>query len=176
MAQADAGQTDERERMGEVMDLEAIRKEMRLKELKEELPDLNTALMQMVTRLRDEVELDHRLKGALGLRTTKSVFADGLEVEYTLENVSIDIIRKIVALRFKGYRIEDIPESELGPYLMTAMEIFITESGHPAKTFTAAPDGITDTIGYVQDIVPMVFVNQNPNLITNFGGFGNGAR
>lgn len=162
--------------MGAVVDLEKIRREMRLNEIKADLPGINTAMMQTLIRMRADVELDHRLKGALGLRTTKSVFADGLEVEYTLENVSIDIIRKVVALRFKGYRIAEIPESELGPYLMTAMEIFITESGRPAKTFTAAPDGITDVIGYVQDIVPMVFVNQNPNLITNFGGFGNGTR
>lgn len=169
MAQADAGQADERERMGEVMDLEAIRKEMRLKELKEELPDLNTAFYQLMIRLREEVELDHRLKGALGLKTTKSAMADGLEVEYTLENKSLEVIRKIVALRFAGYDVAEIPESEIGPYLMTAMQVFITEGGRPARTWTAKHGDVTDTIGYVQDVVPMVFA-KIPGSITSFGG------
>lgn len=159
--------------MGAVVDLEKIRREMRLNEIKADLPGINTAMMQMLIRMRADVELDHRLKGALGLRTTKSAFLDGIEIEYTLENIALDKIRKVVALRAKGYDIsKDVPESELAPYLMTIMEVFITEGGTPPKVFTAAPEGIVDVIGYVQDVVPMVFINQNPNLVTNFGGIG----
>lgn len=159
--------------MGAVVDLEKIRREMRLNEIKADLPGINTAMMQLMARLRDDVELDHRLKGALGLKTSRSAFMDGLEVEYTLENKSLSVIRKIACLRFKGFDItKDVPESEIAPYLVTLMEVFLTQGGRPAKEFTAAPDGVIDVIGFVQDVVPMVFINQNPNLVTNFGGIG----
>ena len=156
--------------MGEIVDLERIRKEARLREIQEALPEINLPFMQTVIRLREETELDHSMAGALGVRTVKSAFLDGMEVEYTLENRTLDSIRKIIALRVKGYKLDDIPEKELAPYLMTLMEVFITEGGRPPKVFTAAPEGITDVIGYVQDVVPIVLREMNPNLITKFGG------
>ena len=117
--------------------------------------------------LRDFVDNLNQQKTSFGFddKQVQSIKFDGVEVGYRLIDRTVAMTRQVF-IKTPDYKLSEIPPEEMKPIMAAVFQVFIIPgAGSPNIKIIN-----TDCVMLEQSFVPMLLVNQNPNLVSKIGG------